>query len=299
MYRVLNLSGGGVKGYLTALVLAHLEDITGRHISDMFDLVVGSSSGAFLTAALDNLPASYCASLFRDTMVDRLFKSNPFNFFGLLDTKYNSDSRCDVIREILGNKQSTTNYDYGILSYDLIRRWPVVFNSLEETSPGYIFTKKYNLADAVCASTAAPLYWDPYQIDTMLLVDGAFLSNNPTSVGIKLALDKDKKLEDLVVVDIGAGLNTRSYNFKSGHNPVKWLVPSFSILMTSQSQLTNMLFSNEGLNYYSLDTPLLTASDDIDNISASNLKDLEKEASDLIFLNAKMIDEMLDKLLIN
>lgn len=297
MYRVLSLSGGGVKGYLTCLVLTHLEDITGKRISDMFDLVVGSSSGAFIAAALDHLPASYCASLFRDTMLDRLFKPNLFNFFGLLDTKYDSDSKCEVIKEILADKPSTNSYDYAILSYDLVKRRPVVFNSLEEFDDKYLFTNQYNLADAVCASTAAPLYWDPYHLDDMVLLDGAFLSNNPTSVGIKLALDNDKKLEDLIVVDIGAGLNTRSYDFKSGHNPIKWLAPTFNILMTSQSQLTEMLFTNEQFDYYNLDTSLLIASDDIDDTSNNNIVNLEKEASNLIFRNAHMIDGMLDKLL--
>jgi len=39
MYKILSLNGGGIKGYLTALVLAHLEDISGKKIGDMFDLV--------------------------------------------------------------------------------------------------------------------------------------------------------------------------------------------------------------------------------------------------------------------
>lgn len=115
MYKILSLNGGGIKGYLTCLVLAHLEEISGKRINEMFDLVVGSSSGALLAAALDTLPASYCASLMRDTLPKRLFKSNPLNFFSLLDTKYSSDSRCEAIEEIIGAKETTRNYDYATI----------------------------------------------------------------------------------------------------------------------------------------------------------------------------------------
>jgi len=294
MYKILSLNGGGIKGYLTALVLAHLEDISGKKIGDMFDLVVGSSSGAFLTAGLDAIPASWAATLLRDSMAKRLFKYNHLNFFGMLNTRYDSKARCDVIAEVLEGKQTTRNYDYAILSYDVYNRRPVVFNSLEESYGEYVFTKKYNLTDAVCASSAAPIYWDPYKLDDMLLIDAAFLSNDPTAVGIKLALDGNRSLDDLLILNIGGGLNTRNYNFKSGSNPIKWIVPAFNIMMSSQSQLSRMLYSNEGLCYYSLNGPLNEASDDIDDISERNLKALEREASRLILENDAQINELLN-----
>jgi len=296
MYKILSINGGGIKGYLSCLILAHIEDISGKKISEMFDLVVGSSSGAFLTAVLDTLPASYCGLLLKNTLSKQLFKPNLFNFFSLLNTKYNSNCKYKAIKEILGSKETTRNYDYAILSYDILNRCPVVFNSLQESKSDYIFTKNYNLGEAVCASSAAPIYWDPYKLDDKLLVDAAFLSNDPTSIGVKLALDANNKLEDLVILNIGSGLDTRSYNFKAGKNPIKWLVPTFSMLMTSQSQLSKMLYSNNKLSYYSIDGLLLEASDDIDDISKDNLIALEKESIRIIKENKIQIEELLNKI---
>jgi len=296
MYKILSLDGGGVRGYLTCLLLAHLEDKTGKKVGDMFDLVVGTSSGAFLTGCLDSLYASYSASLLRDSLAKRLFKRNSFSFNTMLRSKYNSKSRCEAIEEVLSFK-SIKNYDYAILSYDLLSRRPVIFNSLLEEDSKSLFTGKYSIDKAVCASSAAPIYWNPYKLDDMLLVDGAFLSNDPTSVGIKLALDQGINIEDLLIVNIGTGLNTRSYKLNKGSNPIKWLVPTFNVLTTSQSQLTNMLYTNKYINYFSLNCDLLEANDDIDDISIDNFKALERESSKIILNNQEDIEKIVNKLL--
>jgi hypothetical protein len=52
MKKILVLDGGGVKGISTAVVLNQIEKMTGRPICDTFDLIVGSSVGAILGAAL-------------------------------------------------------------------------------------------------------------------------------------------------------------------------------------------------------------------------------------------------------
>jgi len=47
-YRILTLDGGGTRGFTAVVMLKHLEDITGRKIHEMFDLVVGTSTGALI-----------------------------------------------------------------------------------------------------------------------------------------------------------------------------------------------------------------------------------------------------------
>lgn len=300
MYKILNLSGGGIKSYITCIVLKYIEKESGKKINQLFDLVVGTSAGAFLTASLDSLSASYCTDLLINTLADKLFKPNYFNLFGILDTKYNTESKCKIIKEILGEKPSTYNYNYAIVSYDLLSRKPIIFNSLEEANTkDSIYTKKYKLSDAVIASTAAPIYWDPYSLDNMLLVDGSFIANDPTPISIKLALEKERKLNDLLIVSIGTGLNTRSYDLKRGNNPFKWILPTFNILMNSQTQINTMLYNNEDLNYYNLDINLNYASDDIDNISINNIKALAQEAETLIENNKSTLNILIGQLLNN
>jgi len=50
--RVLSLDGGGMKGMATVCLLRALEERTGRPIHQMFDLVVGTSTGGLLAVAL-------------------------------------------------------------------------------------------------------------------------------------------------------------------------------------------------------------------------------------------------------
>jgi uncharacterized protein len=51
-YRVLSLDGGGIRGVLPATVLATLEDICEKPIAELFDLIVGTSTGGILGLGL-------------------------------------------------------------------------------------------------------------------------------------------------------------------------------------------------------------------------------------------------------
>jgi predicted acylesterase/phospholipase RssA len=50
--RILSLDGGGMKGLSTVRLLRRIEQLTKRPLRDLFDLVVGTSTGALLTAAM-------------------------------------------------------------------------------------------------------------------------------------------------------------------------------------------------------------------------------------------------------
>ena len=50
--RILSLDGGGVRGLVPALILAEIEERTGRPIYQQFDLIVGTSTGSILALGL-------------------------------------------------------------------------------------------------------------------------------------------------------------------------------------------------------------------------------------------------------
>ena len=50
--RVLSLDGGGTRGIIPALVVAHLERQMGAPASELFDLIVGTSTGGILALGL-------------------------------------------------------------------------------------------------------------------------------------------------------------------------------------------------------------------------------------------------------
>ena len=50
--RVLSLDGGGIRGIIPVLVVAHLERQMGAPASELFDLIVGTSTGGILALGL-------------------------------------------------------------------------------------------------------------------------------------------------------------------------------------------------------------------------------------------------------
>ena len=50
--RVLTLDGGGVRGLVEVEILCELERLTGRRIRDLFDCIIGTSSGGVLALAI-------------------------------------------------------------------------------------------------------------------------------------------------------------------------------------------------------------------------------------------------------
>ena len=50
--RVLFLDGGGMRGLIQIEVLSHISEMTGRSIPDLFDWIVGTSTGGIVALAL-------------------------------------------------------------------------------------------------------------------------------------------------------------------------------------------------------------------------------------------------------
>lgn len=50
--RILSLDGGGVRGIVAIEILRHLEAVTGRAARELFDFVVGVSTGAIIAAVV-------------------------------------------------------------------------------------------------------------------------------------------------------------------------------------------------------------------------------------------------------
>lgn len=51
-FNILSIDGGGIRGIIPAMILARIERRTGRRITEMFDLIAGTSTGAILALGL-------------------------------------------------------------------------------------------------------------------------------------------------------------------------------------------------------------------------------------------------------
>ena len=58
MRKVLSIDGGGIRGIIPSLVLDYLERESGKPISELFDLCVGTSSGGIIALGLAQADAA-------------------------------------------------------------------------------------------------------------------------------------------------------------------------------------------------------------------------------------------------
>src|ERR1019366_4055900 len=50
-FRILSLKGGGLRGVGTIEILKQIEQLSGKHIYELFDLIAGTSTGGLITCA--------------------------------------------------------------------------------------------------------------------------------------------------------------------------------------------------------------------------------------------------------
>ena len=185
---LLSIDGGGVRGIVPALVLARLEEITGRPARETFSFVAGTSTGALLAAAVAaGLPATQMVALYRDRTREIFSPRSPWNEIRrlVIGHKYNISNLRGVLEDEFGAAASWNLNDSPVdLVLSAIRLsdakpWYFVKNNPINASK----TGSLGLLDCATASAAAPTYFDSWPMGDPVngkLVDGGVgVTGNP------------------------------------------------------------------------------------------------------------------------
>lgn len=246
--RVLAIDGGGVKGLVPARILAELERRTGRPISQQFDLIAGTSTGAILALGLtrpsnDNarLPAFSAADLvglYRQYS-ERIFPASYAPVRALrrvFRPKFSPDDVEAVFTSYFEDvrlMEALTNV--AIPAYDIVENRRIWFLSYASSQSDLL------MRDLVRGATAAPTYFAPSRFavsrhvadkGTVALVDGALFANNPSQdaymFGKKLRPGDDASV---LVLSIGTGKSTHKHSFEDawGWGVLGWMDPLLEI----------------------------------------------------------------------
>ena len=78
--RVLSIDGGGIRGIIPAMVVAHIERKMGRPAHELFDLMVGTSTGGILALGLSR-PGARRPAQFSARWVVKLYEEQGANIF--------------------------------------------------------------------------------------------------------------------------------------------------------------------------------------------------------------------------
>jgi hypothetical protein len=236
--RILALDGGGIRGALTLGYLKRIEDILRERVKgdadfrlcDYFDLIGGTSTGSIIAAGLalgfsvEKLQTMY------QSLADEVFKK-PLLRLGVFSSKFPKEPLIEALTE---------NFGDNTLGSDQLRTGLMVMTKRLDTGSPWILhnnpkgqyfdpqhssgtpNKDYLVREVVRASTAAPHYFEPEDMEVAPGVNGAFVDggvspyNNPALQMLMLATLKGYGLEwpmgedNLLLVSVGTGfLETR------------------------------------------------------------------------------------------
>ena len=217
-FRVLSLDGGGIRGVFSAHMLSLMEKEMKAKAFDLFDLIVGTSTGSIIAGAIAiKYPLSelvkdyefYAAKIFKKSRLKWWYKR-----YGFFCSKYNNKPLEDFLHKVLGDRRLGEIHTPLILNATNATTSDVyVFKSnyqKEKRNGDYIRDKDIPLFRAVLASCSAPTYFNPVAIKEALLCDGGLWANNPALVGYVDA-KKNFQAENVKIFSFGTGKSPLSY----------------------------------------------------------------------------------------
>lgn len=343
--KILSIDGGGIRGIIPAVILAEIERQTGKQISELFDMVAGTSTGGILALGLtkpsSNNPtqAEYSATqlieLYRKEG-ERIFqKRNNSWITKVLDVfkyKYSSQGREDVLTKYFGDVLiNQAVKEVLVTSYDTKQRIPIFFTSLTEKDRRNrdnfkMVSRKILMRDAAMATSAAPTYFKPYQIDKLSLIDGGTFANNPAALAIVEAMisfrnrGEEISLDDILVVSLGTGSSSEGFEFKTVRKwgELGWAKPFIDMSFDGQSsvvdyQLEQLLHLKKSVasagshphqqQYYRFQCALISnktsvsINEPMNDASESHIKKLEAKAGYIIETEADKLKALCRQLL--
>jgi len=292
--RVLSIDGGGIRGIIPALVLAHLEQQTGKACIELFDLMVGTSTGGMLALGL-SMDDGHGKALFTAQQLVKLYEVHGDEIFeqslwrkvrsvgGILEEAYSHEALEAILNQYFGDRAlSECRVPTMVTSYDIQHRRTVFLKSWHSDHSGLL------CRDAARATSAAPTYFEPANLEwaseSHTLIDGGVFINSP-SVSAYAEARKLFPDDEIAMLSIGTGELTRSIPYEAAKTwgSALWVMSLLDCMFDGASKAADhqmRLFL--GHNYLRLQTPLHHASDDMDDASQDNIRNLKQIARELI-----------------
>jgi predicted acylesterase/phospholipase RssA len=279
--KALAIDGGGIRGLIPALVLAEIEQRTGRPIATMVDLIAGTSTGGIIACALARphpMAASRIAEVYTvdgPKIFERRLVKEISSGAGYLDERYDAGALVASLRNHLGEATlDEATIPLLITAYDLQAR------------AALILREGYSMVDAAHATSAAPTYFEPVKLGARTLIDGGVFAINP-AVFAWAEGDID------FLLSLGTGEHTRPlpYDTVRDWGKLEWAEPIIDVVFDGGADAVDLQLSKlAGDAYLRLQTRLDEASDALDDASAENLAALRREAARLIEQRSADID---------
>ncbi|WCR53246.1 MAG: hypothetical protein PG981_000268 [Wolbachia endosymbiont of Ctenocephalides orientis wCori] len=246
---ILSIDGGGIRGIIPAMILSGMEKKTGKPISQIFDLLVGTSTGGTIVAGLCKKDSKGKLQYSADDVVNLYQEYGPYIFkssflrksiFSWINgAQYPSENIEYVLHKYFGDDiLKNTLSNVLITSYDIHNNCPFFFKSWKEDRN---FIK---LRDVLRAETAAPTYFAPKYLKVnqkeMVLTDGGVFANNTAACSYA----SSRKLfpnDDVVLLSIGTGRSSHSIKYLrlKRFGKISWIKPLINVMFASGLDCVN------------------------------------------------------------
>jgi uncharacterized protein len=249
--KMLCIDGGGIRGVFALSILKEIEDEFDCPISDLFDVIAGTSTGAIIASSI----------ILKNKMSEVLnvYKENGEKIFvpkakiGLFKSVYSDRFLRKYLKEAFGEiKLSDIEKPLLIPAVNVTKGRPYIHRS----NYGHTESKdlEIKLWDAVLSSCSAPVYFPPNNIDNKYIsIDGGLWANNPSLVCITEAINHFKKnMNDIEILSIGTGLQNIHFSIEKNKywGVKKWLPFQLSSMKVTPKLIDLALnLSSESVSY--------------------------------------------------
>lgn len=213
-FQVLAIDGGGVRGIFAAALLAGLEEDLGRPVVDMFDLLVGTSTGGIIALALGAGLSPAEIVDFYVTQKDTIFR-NPAGWRKvrqLFVAKYRPAPLEAALRQVFGETVlGQSRVPLVIPSYNLGENDVYLLKTPHHERLRR--DHKVPMWVAAMATTAAPTFFPAFCLpgDHVRLIDGGVWANNPAMVGVTEAVSMfGRTLDEIRLLSVGTTTSLRT-----------------------------------------------------------------------------------------
>jgi patatin-like phospholipase/acyl hydrolase len=318
---ILSIEGGGVRGIIPALVLAELETRLGNAgksttLADHFDMIAGTSTGGIIAAGLtcpkpkpknSKMPACSASDLvsFYENESAEIFDQSFFaklrrdltNPGGLLDQRYDAAPLEAKLKSRLGTRTVAEALKTVVLTaYDITRREAVFITNgpHRDGSP----SDDYLFWEAARATSAAPTYFEPALITNLTqkrsdaLIDGGVFANDPSLAAVVEGKKQGWSEDDMVILSVSTGEHNRPFAYADVRNwgALSWISPAKGspiLSIVAQGQASTVSYQMNSLfrgapSYFRVAGKLENASDDLDDASPENIRNLRLDAQNFI-----------------
>ncbi|MCH1493227.1 MAG: patatin-like phospholipase family protein [Luminiphilus sp.] len=293
---VLSIDGGGIRGIIPAMILHHIETATGRPAAELFDLMVGTSTGGILALGLaqPDVHSSH-HSRYRARDLADLYAQRGSDIFsrslwrrlrsvgGIFDESYPAGPLEGLLNEYFGdNRLGLCRCPTIVTAYDIEDSQTVFIKSFKPEH------RDLSCSAAARATSAAPTFFEPARMQLhrqeSALIDGGVFINSPVVSAYAEAL-KLFPGDPITVISLGTGQLTRSIagDKAARWGKAGWLMPVLDCVFDGVARAADYqmnLFLGERYQRFQLD--LNDASDALDDTSPANIAALFSAAADLI-----------------